>query len=353
VQERLLDQTVETCRCWYNTCLAERRNAWKTERRSVRKYEQLAKVKDYRKVNSHAKQVHSHVMQIVVTDLDKAFQAFFRRVKAGGEPGYPRVKGHDRYDSFGFKEYGNGFRIDGRRLRLFGIGRIAVRWHRPIEGKIKTLRIRRKAGKWYACFSCEVETTPLPKTNREVGIDVGISHLAVTSNGEIIENPHWYRTEQQRLRVSQRRIARRKIGSNNRRKAVLILQREHEHIKNSRADYLCKLIVRLVRDYDRIAIEDLNVKGMVHNRHLSKSIMDSSWGDFRKRLEDKAEEAGRTVVAVNPAYTSKACSACGTLFESLTLADRWISCHCGLSIDRDHNAALNILRRGQRLWEST
>jgi putative transposase len=191
-QARLLSQTLETCRRWYNVCLAERNETWETEKRSVGKFEQLAQVKTYRKENPFAGQVHSHVLQVVVADLDKAFQAFFRRVKAGEAPGYPRFRGRQRYDSFGFKEYANGFKLDGRRLKLSGIGRLAVRWHRPIAGQIKTLRIRRQAGKWYACLACEIEAQPLPPTGQEVGVDAGIASLLTTSDGEHIENPKWY-----------------------------------------------------------------------------------------------------------------------------------------------------------------
>jgi putative transposase len=353
IQERLLSQTLETCRIWYNVCLAQRRDAYEQKQRRVGKYEQLAWVKDYRKENPYAAQVHSHVIQVVVADLDKAFQAFFRRVKAGEKPGYPRFKGRDRFDSFGFKEYKNGFKIDGRRLRIYGVGRVAVRWHRPVEGRIKTLRIRRSVGKWYACFSCEVEPKPLEPTGREAGIDVGITHLIATSDGDTVPNPGWYREEQRRLRVAQRRVARRKKGGANRRKAVAMLQRQHEHIKNRRKDFLDKLAAQLLGSYDRIAVENLNVCGMARNHHLSKAILDSGWAYFRQRLDDKAEEAGRLVVGVNPAYTSKTCSDCGTIFEGLTLSDRWVSCGCGLSLDRDHNAALNILRLGQSLWGLT
>ena len=139
-QLRLLEQTLETCRRWYNLCLAERKAAWENGQRSVGKFEQLAKVKDYRKQSPFAAQVHSHILQVTTADLDRAFQAFFRRVKAGEQPGYPRFRGRDRFDSFGLKEYGNGFRLDGRRLKVSGIGRIAVRWHRPIEGQIKKVK---------------------------------------------------------------------------------------------------------------------------------------------------------------------------------------------------------------------
>lgn len=352
-QERLLSQTLETCRRWYNTCLAERRDAWQQERRSVGKFAQLAKVKDYRKENPFAGRVHSHVLQVVVADLDKAFQAFFRRVKAGEKPGYPRFKGRNRFDSFGFKEYGNGFKLDGRRLRLSGIRRVAVRWHRSIEGTIKTVRIKRRAGKWYACFACEIEQPePKPATGQSVGLDVGIASLITTSDGEKVENPKWYRAEQRRLRVLQRRVARRKKGSHRRRKAVLSLQRQHERIRNKRKDFLNKLAADLVSRYDLIAIEDLRIVNMVHNRHFSKSILDAGWGYFRQRLSFKAEEAGRTVAEVNPANTSRTCSQCGSLFDGLTLADRWVECDCGLSLDRDHNAAINVLYRAGQVRQA-
>ncbi len=192
-QIRLLEQTLETCRQWYNTCLAERKDTWEKEKRSIGKFEQLAKVKDFRREHPFAAQVHSHILQVTTTDLDKAFQHFFRRVKAGEQPGYPRFKGHGRFSSFGLKELGNGFKLDGRRLRVSGIGRLAVRWHRPLEGEIKTLRVVRHADRWYACFACEVEPQPLPSTNAEVGLDVGLHRLITTSGGEKIENPRWYR----------------------------------------------------------------------------------------------------------------------------------------------------------------
>lgn len=352
-QARLLEQTLETCRRWYNICLAERKDAWDNERRSVGKFEQLAQVKDHRKENPFAAQLHSHVLQVVTADLDKAFQSFFRRVKAGETPGYPRFRGRGRFDSFGFKEYRNGFKLDGRRLRLSGIGRVAVRWHRPIDGQIKTVRIKKQAGKWYACFACEVDPVPLPLTGQEIGIDVGISSLLTTSDGEHVENPRWYRAEQARLKVLQRRVSRRKKGGSNRRKAVHALQRQHERIANQRGDFIKKTVHGLVCRYDRIAIEDLQVQNMVHNRHLAKSILDAGWGHFRKQLAFKAEWAGKLVVAVPPAYTSKACSRCGSIFESLTLADRWVRCECGLSMDRDENAAHNLLRLGRNLWGAT
>jgi putative transposase len=349
-QQRGLDSTLETCRHWYNRCLAERKDAYEQEKRTVGKYEQLREVKTYKATNPYAGPVHSHVLQTVVQDLDKAFQAFFRRVKAGEEPGYPRFKGKHRFKSFGFKEYGNGFKVDGRRLKVAGIGRLAVRWHREVPGTIKTLRLTRKAGKWYAVYACEVEPEPLPATGSDVGIDVGLTSLLTTSDGEHVEHPAWYRRAQKRLRVAQRRVARRKQGGANRRKAVGTLQREHERIANQRRDFLYKLSHRLLTTYDHVAVEDLRIRNMVKNHHLSKSILDAGWGLFAAHLTSKAANAGREVVFVNPAYTSRTCAACGQIVLHLPLSQRVFRCACGYVADRDENAARNILRLGQSRW---
>jgi putative transposase len=348
-QARLLNSTLETCRRFYNDCLQERKQAWELQGRTVGKVEQLRRVKERKATDPWAKDIHSHVLQTVVQDLDKAFDAFFRRVRSGEEPGYPRFKGQHRWCSFGLKEYGNGFRLDGRRLKVSGIGRICVHWHRPIQGQIKTLRISKKAGKWYASFSCVVDApTPLPKTGSEVGIDVGLASLITTSEGERVPHPRFYRKAQRRLRVCQRRVARRKKGGRNRRKAVVMLQSRHEQVANQRKDYLNKLAHSLVESHDRIALEDLSIARMVHG-NLAKSILDAGWGYLVQRLHDKAESAGRVVVLVDPSGTSKTCSGCGRTFAGLTLADRWVTCACGVSLDRDHNAAINILNRGGQL----
>jgi putative transposase len=360
-QEKLLEETRETCRRFYNDCLAERKEAYESEKRTVGTFEQLRHVKERKATNPYAAKVHSHILQVVVADLDRAFAAFFRRVKAGETPGYPRFKGRHRFDSFGLKEYGNGFKIDGRRLKVSGIGRIPVRWHREIEGTVKTVRIIKKADGWYACFSCEVETMPLPETGAAVGIDVGVASLITTSDGEKTPHPGWYRAEQRKLRVLQRSVARKKKGGSNRRKAVVALKRHHQQISNGRKDFLNNLAHDLIQGYDVIALEDLRIPNMVRNRHLAKSILDAGWGYLVTHLTHKAAEAGREVVLVNPAYTSKTCSRCGAMFDGLTLADRHVSCSCGLSLDRDHNAALNILhaalillgRAGRARWSIT
>jgi len=220
-----------------------------------------------------------------------------------------------------------------------------------LEGQIKTVRIIRKADLWYACFACNVAAVPLEPTGQAIGIDVGIASLITNSEGEKTANPRWYRIEQRRLRVLQRRVARRKKGGKNRRKAVLALQRQHERISNRRKDFLNKLAYGLIERYDRIALEDLRITNMARNPHLAKSILDAGWGYLMQHLTSKAAEAGRVVYLVDPRYTSKRCSGCGHVFESLSLSDRWIDCGCGLSLDRDHNAAINIVKRaGHVRW---
>lgn len=348
-QERNLYRVLASCRHLYNMALAERKYAYQLEGRSVgiAETEQLAK--HYRATFPYAPQMYSQTAQSVVKQVDSAFQAFFRRVKAGDRKvGYPRFKGRNRFNGFLFKQYGNGARIDGRRLKLYGIGRVAARWHRPIDGNIKTVRIVHRAGKWYAAFACEVEPEALlAPTGEVVGIDVGVSALATLSNGVKVENPNYYRVAQKRLRVLQRKLARAQRGSNNRRKALLRVQRQQEHVANQRKDYLNKLAHALVAQYDTIALEDLRITNMVRNHHLSKSILDSGWGYFKQRLTVRAASAGREIRFVDPAYTSRACSNCGTLFQDFSLSTRWVKCDCGLSLDRDHNAALNILNRSR------
>jgi len=350
-----LEAILNVCRTFYNGLLHERK-AGHENAHKVTKKEQLRRVKELKDVRPEAKSIHSHILQVVVADIDKAFQNFFRRVKAGEKPGYPRYKGGEQFDSFGLKEVGNGFQIDGRRLKISGVGRIGVRWHRETPGVIKTVRIIRQAGKWYACFACACQAEPLPATGKVVGIDVGISHLLATSDGEFVENPRWYRTGEKALCRLQRRVARKKKGGKNRRKSILQLQRHHERVKNRRKDFLNKVAHRLISQYDGLALEDLRIANMVRNPHLSKSILDAGWGYFLQRLHSKAESAGRVVEVVDPAYTSKSCSCCGAIFTDLTLSDRWVDCACGLSLDRDTNAAINILGRagfGQNLWSLT
>jgi len=351
-QERNLYRVLDAARGLYNMALAERKFAWQVEHRAIMGSELEALAKRYRKTFPYAQQMSAQTAQSVLKQVDLAYQAFFKRVKKGLRGGYPRFKGRLQFQSFLYPQYPTGAKVDGRRLRLFGIGRVAVRWHRPVEGKIKTVRILHKAGKWYAIFVCEVPIPePLPATARAVGVDVGIASLITTSDGDKVDNPNYYRTAQRRLRILQRKLSRAKRGGKNRCKALLAVQHQQEHVANQRRDFLHKLSTELVRAYDVIAFENLRITNMMKNKHLSKSILDSGWGIFTQFLTYKAESAGREVLFVDPAYTSKTCSNCGTLFENLTLSDRWVTCDCGLSLDRDHNAAINILKRSG--WDAS
>lgn len=348
IQEKSLEVMLDASRNVYNMALEERKILYDIEKISVSKKDGYKLAKRYKKTFRFAKKVHSHVLQVCIEDLDEAFAAFFKRVQNHEKAGYPRFKSKKRWHSFGFKQYGNGFKIDGRRLRISGVGRIAVRWHRPYHGEIKTCRLIRKAGKWFVSLACEVPAAnALPATEQAIGIDVGINALATLSDGQKVENPRWYRNAQRKLRLKQRQLARAQKGSKQRKKKVQAVQREHQHIKNQRKDFLDRLVFHLVQNYDLIVLENLQIQNMIKNKHLNKSILDAGWGYFKKRLFHKAADAGREVRLVHPAYTSKTCSNCGRLFEDLSLADRWLDCPCGLSLDRDHNAAINILKTGR------
>jgi len=289
-------------------------------------------------------------LQDVLTRLDKTYQAFFRRVKAGQTPGFPRFQGRNRYHSFTYKQYGNGARLDNSFLVLSKIGRVAVRWSRPLEGTPKTVTISQEADGWYAVISCaDVPAQPLPPTGRETGIDVGLKVFLITADGDVVENPRLHRRGEKQLKKAQRRVSRRKKGSKRRGKAVGLLGKQHQTVKRQRADFHHKTALALLRDYDTIYLEDLQVANMVRNRHLAKRISDAGWAQFRSILEAKAVYAGRRVVAVPPAYTSQDCSGCGARIPKSLSVRTHVCTTCGLVLDRDENAARNIQWAGQAL----
>jgi putative transposase len=272
--------------------------------------------------------------------------------EGGKKAGFPRFKGRygNRCRSFTFKEYGNGARLDNGSLVLSKIGRIGVHWSRPIEGTPKTVTISKEADGWYVAVSCEeVPIQPLPPTSQETGIDLGLESFATLADGAMIHNPRCYRKAERYLAKCQRRVSRRKQGSHRRRKAVCWLTRAHQHVRRQRQDFHHKTALALVRHYDTISHEDLQARNLVKHHHLAKSISDAGWSQFLSILSFKAANAGRSVHAVDPAFTSQACSGCGVLVQK-GLSVRWHSCpDCGTSLDRDHNAARNMLWRGQRL----
>jgi putative transposase len=351
-QERALAFVVRRCRELYNAALEERRDAWQKCGVSITVAGQSAQLPDIKAVRPDYRDLHSQVLQDVLTRLDRAFQAFFRRVKAGEKPGYPRFQGANRYHSFTYKQFGNGATLDNGFLVLSKLGRIAVRWSGPIEGTPKTVTISQEADGWYACLSCaEVPIQLLEPARQETGIDLGLASFATLANGTMIHTPRCYRTAEAYLRRCQRRVARRQQGSRRRKQAVKLLARAHLKVKRQRQDFHHKVALQLVRENDTIYHEDLQTANLLKNHHLAKSIADAGWSQFLSILSFKAACAGRSVGAVPPAYTSQACSGCGVLVQK-GLSVRWHACpECGTELHRDHNAALNILALGKKQRE--
>jgi putative transposase len=350
-QERALAFVVRRCRELYNAALQERKEAWEKCGVSVTLAGQSAQLPAIKEVRPEYHDIHSQVLQDVLTRLDRAFLAFFRRMRTGEggkAPGYPRFQGMNRYTSFTYKQFGNGARLDHGFLVLSKIGRIAVRWSRPLEGTPKTVTISQEADGWYACFSCaEVPTQPQGPTGQETGIDVGLASFATLADGTMIHNPRCYRKAEAYLRRCQRRVARRKKGSHRRKKAVELLAKAHQTVKRQREDFHHKTVLALVQHYDTIYYEDLQTANLLKNHHLAKSIADAGWSASLGILAFKAAYAGKRASAVPPAYTSQACSGCGVMVQK-GLSVRWHTCpECGASLHRDHNAALNILALGR------
>lgn len=325
----------------YNAALQERREAWKLERKSISWFDQNLQLATIRSERRDVAMVNAGALQATLRHVDLAFKAFFRRVKHSERAGYPRFRSFRYYDSMAFQQIGNA--LDGNKLRISKVGHVRIKLHRPIEGTIKTLTVKREAGRWFAVFACEVTPQPLPFNPNAIGVDVGLTHFATLSTGEAIENPRHYRAGAAHLRVAQRTVARRQKGSNRRRKAVLALQRVHAHVKAQRADFHHKESRKLINENGLIAVEDLNVKGLARTR-LAKSVHDAGWSAFLFKLAYKAESAGRVFVRVNPAGTSQTCL-CGAEVRK-ALSQRWHLClSCGLSASRDHVSAQVILAR--------
>ncbi len=354
-----MQHALDECRWLYNRLLEERKLAWEETTTSVRLYDQVNRIPALRGERPALGDVHSQVLQNVAARIDLAFAAFFRRVRAGEkESGFPRFRGHGRYDSFCYP--GSGHKVEARgddttkgRVFLSKIGHVKAVIHRPLEGNVKTCCVKRTAtGKWYATFSCEVEDAPLPATDAVVGIDVGLASFVTMSDGAEVTNPRFFRQDEAALATAQRRLAtepRTPKGQRPtpaRRKRRKVVARVHERIAQRRKDFAHQESRRIVNAHGVIAVEDLSVNRMVHNHCLAKSIADAAWSLFAQFLSYKAASAGRQFVAVNPAYTSQDCSRCGHR-QKLTLADRMYRCPCcGLEIGRDHNAAINIMTLG-------
>jgi len=346
-QEALLDAILETCRHLYNIALADRKNSYELEGIS-RSYEDQATILTLeKKDNPNLKAVFSQVQQDVLRRLDKSFRAFFRRVKAGENPGYPRFKGKGWYKSFTYPQM--GFNLDGSKLALSKIGSIRIFKHCEVEGKIKTCTIKKDhLGHWYAVLVTEIEDVPQVEPKIAVGVDVGLKSLVALSTGETIQYPRYYVQAEQKLAVAQRNLSRKKKGSSNRRKARIKVARLHQKIQNHRDEFLHQVSRKLVDSADLIVFEKLNISGMLKNHHLAKHIQDHTWGKLIQFTQSKAAKAGKIVELVDARYTSQKCSECGIIVPK-TLAVRVHRCpNCGLELDRDINASLNIVTLGLR-----
>jgi putative transposase len=349
-QAQALELVLSRCRMLYNAALEQRKTWWQRgQGKSATYYQQAMELPDLKAACPEYAEINAQVLQDVLRRLDKTFAAFFRRVKAGETPGYPRFQGHGRFKSFTYPQYEGGAVLDGGMLTLSKIGRIRTRLHRPLEGIPKSVTISREADGWYACVSCaDAPVQPLAPTGQETGIDLGLEAFATLSDGTRIFHPGWYRQAERALKLAQRRVSRRRKGSNRRRKAVKLLAKAHQTVRRQRADFNHKTALALVRSNDAIYHEDMQTANMLKNHHLAKSIQDAGWSAFLTTLSYKAVCAGRSMIAVPPAFTSQRCSGCGVLV-SKGLSVRWHSCpECGTSLHRDHNAALNILALGKR-----
>ena len=347
-QFKSLITQLEGHRYLYNQALAQRKEVYEQTGKGIGYAAQatglLPKLK---KENENLARCNYSSLQQTLRRLDKSFKAFFRRIKSGGKPGYPRFKSIDRFNTIAYAVLGDGCQIKDNRLYLQNVGCVKVKWHRHIDGNIKTLSITRRNGRWYVSFIVDVEKIILPKIGKNIGIDVGLNAFITTSDGQQIAPPKYLKLSERKLIKAQRKLSRRQKGSNRRRKARLLVAKHHEIIANQRLDFCHKIAYSLVQGYDGLAVENLNIKNMVKNRHLAKSISDAGWGMFLMILKSKAGNAGRWYQEITPNGTSQKCSRCGNIVKK-SLAVRVHNCpFCGLSLDRDINAALNIL---QKAW---
>jgi putative transposase len=345
-QVTTLERTLGLCCELYNAALQERRDAWRIRRTSINYHAQAIQLPEIKAIRPELGLVHSQVLQETLKRLEKAFDAFFRRLKAGEKPGFPRFRSRSRYDSITYPQ--TGFSIESGKLRLSKIGKLKIKMDRPIEeGKVKTLTITRSStGKWFACFSVECEPEPLPVIIEATGVDMGLKEFAVLSSGEAIANPRFFRTEERRLAKAQKKLSAAKKGSPERSKRRKVVAQIHERIANQRRNFAHQESRKLVNRFGLIVFENLNIRGMLKNHCLAKSIADAAWSQLVQFTTYKAANAGRCAVQVNPRHTSQMCSGCGELVEK-NLSVRIHACPgCGLTLDRDHNAAINILALG-------
>jgi putative transposase len=335
--EYILADSCET----YNAGLQERRDAWKLQRKSVTYNDQQSQLTELRKDPQFAR-IAVDIQREPLRRLDRAFKAFFRRCKAGQKPGFPRFRARRWYDSFLF----NMPAIRESKIKIPNFGWLKFKSSQDLQGTPKTAGVKRIGKKWQVRLVCEIgEAPPKQAVSRPIGIDVGLTNFVTMSDGAVIENPRWTRKHAARIAAANQRLARKKRGSKNRLSAREALRRAHQRAADARKNFTHHISKWLVSKYDLIAFEKLNIRGMVQGR-LGKSILDAAWAELIWQISYKAESAGRWAIPVDPRGTSIRCSQCGADVHK-TLADRQHVCECGCSLDRDHNAALNILSLGK------
>jgi putative transposase len=373
-QDAALDACLEDTRQMYNAALEERREAWRMGRHRVAFYDQNAQLKEIRADDPerYGRWAFS-CERAAVRRLDRAFQGFFRRIKAGEKPGYPRFKGRGWWDSIEWPAEKGGARWDSvqhpkvTRVYLAGVGHVRVHQHRAVKGRIKTITVKREGGRWYVMLSCDdIPAEPLEPTGSPVGIDMGVASFLTSSDGTHVHNPRHLATTAGRLAAAQRDLARKKRGSTRRKKAAAKVAGLHGKVRRQRLDHAHNTALALVRDHDLIVYEDLKIVNMTRRPKprpdgnggyelngaaakagLNKSIHDAGWGIFLRVLSAKAESAGRHMFAVDPRHTSQRCAQCGHTAEGNRVTQAEFRClACGHQAHADVNAARNILRAG-------